>query len=272
MPAQTYAKRARGKTSGRVSYSHDFLGRMVRILVHTGHSPKALLREFREICHGLKEPARKWNPALLAYVSDLPHVITHWHSDPQYLDSRGAPIPLPFRSRGPCLSALIERVLPHENPVEVARSLMRLKGVRRVGARYVPTARHLTYPRVVGRIHGLSALSGMLGTVERNVTSRNKPPLIERAALNPSFPVSALPRFYPRLENQTSKFLWEQDGSMRSLEKEDPNGPRVRLGVVVFTFEEPILDTEPSSSRLHRGGSRFGARRPQRAGRAGRRG
>jgi hypothetical protein len=260
MPAQAYAKRNRGTVSGGASYSRDLLERLVRILVHSGHSPKVLLREFRDICSDLKEPARTWDPTQLTYFFDLPHVIAHWHSDPQYLDSRGVPIALALRAKGPSLSALIERVLPQEDPEQVVRSLMRLKGVRRVGRRYVPSARYFTYRQAVGRIHGLSALRGMLRTVERNVTGKKAPALFERAALNPSFPVSALPGYNRRLEAQASKFLWDQDGTLRSLEAQDPEGPRVRLGVGVFVFEEPILETR---ARGRRRGARTQRRTPR---------
>ena len=249
MRAQADAKRDRGRRGGGASYSREVLGRLVRILVHSGHSPKTLLHEFRDICHGLKEPARTWDPTRLAYFFDLPHVIAHWHSDPQYLDSRGIPIPLSLRAKGPSLYALIERVLPQEDPAQVVRSLIQLQGIRRTGRRYVPSGRYFTYRRTVGRIHGLSALLGMLRTVERNITGKTKP-LFERAALNPSFPVSALPAYYRRLETQAWKFLRSQDGSMQSLETQDPRGARVRLGIGVFAFEEPIL--ERRSSEGHR--------------------
>jgi hypothetical protein len=180
------------------------------------------------------------------------------------------PVPLLFRAKGPCLYALIRRVLPHEEPDLVLRSLVRHKGVRRRGRRYIPSARYFTYRRAVGRIHGLSVLLGMLRTVERNVTGK-KPLLIERAALNPSFPARALPSFHRRLETQASKFLWDQDSRMRGLERHDPDGARVRLGVGVFAFEEPVrpdglvsrgrAEAEPLRSSRHRARAKSRSRR-----------
>jgi hypothetical protein len=230
----------RRPTGGGISYSREFLERLVRILVHSGHSPKQLAREFRDICARLKEPARRWDPTRLAYVADLTHVIAHWYADPQYLDSRGAPLPLPLRGRGPSLCALIERVLPEENAVAVAQSLCRVQGVRRRAGRYVPSGRCIVFPQTSGRFHGLAALLGMLRTVEHNVAGVKTSAILERTAINPSFPVSALPAFHRRLKAQATDFLWNVDGDMRRRENGAAGGARTRLGVGVFAFEEPL--------------------------------
>ena len=226
---------------GRVSHSREFLERLARILVNTGHSPRALAREFRDICGQLKEPAHHWDAAQLGYLWDLPHVISHWHSDPQYIDASGRPIPLPLRARGPSLSALIARVLPTEDPAAVAESLIKLLRVKREGTLYRPTSRYYPYPSVSARVHGFTALLGMLRTVEHNVSARRKSePLLERTALNPSFPVRELPVFYRRLKKEANRILWRMDEQMRRKEAAHRGGARVRLGIGIFTFEEPI--------------------------------
>jgi len=240
--------KARPKVHGRpagagASYSGEFLRRIARILVHAGHSPKALSREFREICARLPEPARRWDPKQLAYFADLGHVIAHWHADPQCLDSRGAPIPLPLRARrGPSLWALIKRVLPAEDPAAVAESLLGTRGIRRTRGLYVPTGRYLTYSGVIGETHGLTALRGMLRTVEHNTSGSKRAALLERVAMNPSFPVSALSAFHRRVKTRATDLLWNFDGDMRRQERSDVRGPRVRLGIGIFVFEEPIVE------------------------------
>jgi Family of unknown function (DUF6502) len=271
MDVKARARVHRRRSGGDVSYSREFLERLARILVHSGHSPKELAREFREICSGLKEPARRWDPTQLAYFFDLPHVIAHWHADPQYLDSRGAPIPLPLRARGPSLCALIERVLPHEDSVAVAQALTRMRGIRRRQALYIPTGRYLTFRKSSARVHGLAALLGMLRTVQHNVSGAKTSALLERAAMNPNFPVSALPAFYRRLKPRATEFLWDTDGDMRRHEAGDARGPRTRLGVGIFAFEDPVLifrsghkrrtaRVKRRAPRRHRGRSREGER------------
>ena len=240
MAARARSRRRHRPQGEGVSYSREFLERLARILVGTGHSPRELSREFREICSRLKEPDTRWDPAQLTYLWDLPHVISFWHSDPQYIDSRGAPIPLSLRGRGASLCALIERVLPGENPNVVLRSLIKFKSIRRRGTFYVPRARHFTYPTASGRVHGLTALLGMLRTVERNVAGgRKSNPILERTALNPRFPVIELPAFHRRLRAAAAEILWSLDGDMRRREAAHRGGPRVRLGVGIFAFEGP---------------------------------
>jgi hypothetical protein len=220
-------------------YSYEFLKRLAHILVLSGHSPKKLLSELREICRRLKEPSRRWDPSRLGFLADLPHVIALWHSDPQYLDTRGHPAVLPLRGRGASLSSLIQRVLPDEDPKSVVRALLHLRGIRRRGASYVVTGRHLSYRENSGRVYSLNALLRMLRTVERNIAGAKNTAIFERSAVNPNFPVRALRTFHRRFENRASNFLWDTDGDMRRYEEEVSGGLRTRVGVEIFAFEEP---------------------------------
>src|SRR6185437_8962936 len=144
MTRKPRGSRLRPAESG-IGYSREFLERLARILVRTGHSPRKLTREFRDICAQLREPARRWDPAHLNYLADLPHVIAHWHADPQYLDSKGDPVSLPLRARGRSLSHLVEQVLPGAEPPAVVQSLIQLRGIRRRGRSYVPSDRQLVF-------------------------------------------------------------------------------------------------------------------------------
>jgi len=220
------------------------------MLVSTGHSPRDLAREFREICARLREPTQRWDAGQLAYLWDLPHIIAHWHADPQYVDSQGRPLPLPLRAQGPSLSALIKRVLPSEHPEAVAESLTKLQGVRRRGGVYLPSGRYHTYPSASARVHGFTALLGMLRTVEHNVSPRRKSqPILERTALNPSFPVSELPSFHRKLKAEAERILWRMDEHMRRRETLRRGGGRVRVGVGIFAFEEPRARTATRQRR-----------------------
>jgi len=255
MAVKRRVRKATRSPAADMSYSREVLERVAHILVRTGHSPEALEREFHEVCARFNEPSRRWNPKELDYFADIPHVIAHWHADPEYLDSRGAPRPLPLRGRRPSLYALIRRVLPAEQPASVAESLARVKALRRRGGLYVPRARHFTYPDNIARIHGLTALLGMLRTVEHNVADRRKlAPILERAAVNPTFPASALPAFHRRLRALASEFLWTIDRDMRRQEVAKMGGARVRLGVGVFAFDNksagrvPLADIKTRSS------------------------
>ena len=250
-----------------IGYSWEFLERIAHILVQTGHSPKKLSGEFREICMRLKEPAHAWNPAYLNLLADLPHVIARWHADPRFVDSKGAPVALPLKSRQLSLTSLVARVLPAEDPHAVIDSLIRLRGIRRRGRLYVPTDRQLRLTREHGRVHGLMALLGILRTIDYNV-SRATPgsTILERAAVNPHFPVQALPAFHGWLKGVAGKFLWDADDKMRRREARWKSEPTTRLGVAVFAFEDPSI----TGTQSERNDPRQGRGRIKRLGRAAR--
>jgi hypothetical protein len=260
-------KARRSQGSPEVADSREFLQRLARILVHSGHSPRRLMREFAAICKGWKEPSLKWDPGRLAFVSDLPHVIAHWHVDPQYVDSHGSPLPLPLRARGRSLITLIRRVLPSRAPSEVVESLLALRAVRRQGLRYLPTDRYLAFneQRVSALAHGLTTLLGMLRTVEHNISCAPSARVLERASINPQFPVNALPAFHRRLKRLAADFLWSIDGDMGRQEGRNRAGPTIRLGVGVFAFEDPLV-TRSDRSMPQEGATRRKNGKPRQGG------
>lgn len=227
--------------SPRADYSPEILTLMARVLTLTGHSPRALARQFHSICRSLKEPKHPWDPSSGLIFSSAAHVMAHWHADPQYLDSRGAPLALPLNGPGPSVTSLIERVLPHCDPQAVIEALRQVNGIRGRGGRYRPTSRQLAYQhqRVIAWLHGLTMLLGLLRTVEHNIAHPDGQTLLERAATNPRFPVRYLPQMHQRFKDRATTFLWQTDGEMRKRER--PSGPErtVRLGLGVFAFEDP---------------------------------
>ena len=227
----------------QADYSRELLALMARVLTLTGHSPRELARQFQFICQGLAEPKHPWEPSSLNVVWDLPHVMARWHSDPQYLDCRGTPLALPLKGPGPSLTSLIERVLPHCDPDAVITALRKVKGLRRRGRRYRPTGRQLAlqHQRVIGWLHGLTLLLGLLRTVEHNIAHPEGATLLERAAINPQFPVRYLPEMHQRFKDRAAAFLWQSDGEMRNREGSSESGDTVRLGIGVFAFEDPLI-------------------------------
>jgi hypothetical protein len=94
------------------------------------------------------------------------------------------------------------------------------------------------------------SLLGMLRTIEHNVSSgRSNARLIERTAVNPRFPLRALPLFHRWLEGSASKFLWDADGNMRRREWDSLSGPTLRVGVGVFAFEDPVTTGRAARER-----------------------
>lgn len=266
------AKRAKAKEpsperGASAEYSRELLLLMARVLTLTGHSPKGLARQFQSICRRLKEPKHPWDPLSLHAVWDLPHVMARWHSDPQYLDSRGAPLALPLQGPGPSVTSLVGRVLPHGDPEAVLGALRQVNAIRRQGGRYRPVGRQLTlkHQRVISWLHGLTLLLGLLRTVEHNIAHPDGETLLERAAVNPRFPIRYLPEMHRRFKDRAGTFLWQTDGDMRKRERPSDPADTVRLGVGIFAFEDPL--TTGRAGRSPRP-SRSGARRRRISGKA----
>jgi Family of unknown function (DUF6502) len=242
-------------------YARACLSRLARILVHCGYSPRKLSREFHDICRALKEPARPLDPTIFTYFFDLPHIMSYWYSDPEYLDRRAAPIPLPLRGRSPTLTALVERVLPGEDPASVAQALVHFEAVRRHKGLYIPLQRYLAFSHTSGRVHGLNALLGMLRTVEHNLASPRASRILERSAMNPNYPVNLLPLFHRWVKKFADKLLKNADNYMQLGEGRDKKGPRVRLGLSIFAYETPVINGPLAPQPSREAGRRDPARR-----------
>jgi hypothetical protein len=216
---------------------------LVPLMIEAGHSPKRLIAEFREICGRMKEPEREWDPTDLAYVADLPHVLSHWYTDEHYTDAQGAPRPLPLQGRGPSLTALIERVYPGGDPTRVVHALLGTRAVRERDGSFEPLARNVLFiERTHARRHGLLSVLELLRTVARNCsTSRRGPPLLHQTAINSWFPERYLPELHERAKRQGGETLLEFDRFMRR--REPPRGskePVRRVGLCVFAIEGPV--------------------------------
>jgi hypothetical protein len=177
------------------------------------------------------------------YVGGLSHVIAHWHGDEQYVDADGRPVPLPLEGPGPNLKELISRVLPSIDPAQAIKWLIELKGIRRQGKRFLPTDKYLAFNRlpIAAWAHGLTAVLGMLRTVEHNVSASPERRLLERIAINPKFPVRALPQFHRELKRQAAEVLWGFDTDMRRREIRLQGEPVTRLCIGLYAFEDPLV-------------------------------
>lgn len=236
----------------RPSDSAEFLEALVPLMVSAGHSPKRLLAEFKAICGRMKEPAREWDPADLAYVADLPHVLSHWYTDAEYLNREGGPRPLRLRSSGPSLTALIKRVYPDAQAAPVVQALVRARAVREQAGVYEPLAHRVLYlEKTYAHHHALLSVFELLRTVTRNCAGgRRGPPILHQTAINSWFPERYLPELHKRLKRQAAEILWEFDRFMRRRESTRKKAEPVRrVGLGIYAIEEragpPVRWTQP---------------------------
>lgn len=220
-----------------------FLEPLARILNVSGCHPRDLQREFVRICRELPIPKRSWEPMRPGQIADLSHVLARWHADEQYVDAEGRPVPLPLEGPEPSLKGLVSQVLPTLDPTQAVQWLTELKGIRREGKRFLPTDKYLAFNRlpVAAWAHGLAAVLGMLRTVEHNVSAPPPQRLLERMAVNPSFPVRALPQFHRELKRQAGEIVWRFDSDMRREEARLMGEPITRLCIGLYAFEDPLV-------------------------------
>jgi hypothetical protein len=237
-------RRGRAKGAGpaaALSGPREFLEPLARILNACGCAPDALKREFAAVCRKLKKPTRRFERWTPDYVAHLSHVIARWHADEQYVDGEGRPNALPLEGPGPSLKGLILKVLPDEDPAQAVKSLIELQGVRRQGRRYLPTDKYLALnrrPRAVWA-HGLTAVLGVLKTVEHNVSAPPGKRLLERVAVNPRFPVAELPRLHRSFKAEVPDVLWKFDRKMGRKEAHGKSQRFTRVGIGFYVFEDP---------------------------------
>ena len=196
--------------------SREFLERVAKILVKCGYRPRQLEREFAAICGKLEESKLEWNPATLGYIADLPHVLTHWHRDPDYVDDHGTPRPLSLNNDGPSLSTLIGRIYPSADPAVVVETLLRIGAIRRVRKRFVPAGRSVVLEDEAVRIHALMALLAILRTIDFNIqhTHDNVSRLLEKTVIIPRFPKHRLEELHQELHKRGEQFATEIDAQL----------------------------------------------------------
>lgn len=240
----------------------EAVGRFVRVLARCGCTPDDIGREVAKACRQVPKSWALKATAARREMDDASHLLTLWFSDPEYLDRRGAPIPLPMRGAGQSLEALASRVDPTLDLREVLRCLFRSKTLRRVGTRYVPKDRMLSFRAAGGpqNLHHLRGLLGMLRTLEHNVqTKRRAAVWYEVFAHNPRFPVSERAGLDKRIRVVGNRLLFQLDADMHRKERARKKGERtVRIGVGMYRFEDgpqPRARLRPKRGKSARQGS-----------------
>jgi len=245
-------------------HTREVLGSLARILAMSGELPEALAEEFGQICRAVSVPKPpKQTPATSSIEHG--HAISHWYSDPDFLEPSGLPRALPL-SGDRSLTELVSRFLPGADPAAVLATLVKLGAVRQEGRRYRPVGRFVSQGR--HREQAIfflgTVLRGILRTIEHNLSCEPRHRLLDRTAINPRFPVRDLPAFHIRLRKDSTELLRYADSAMHSKERRGRREPTTRLGVTVIAFEDPLVTG-------HRTGAGRRSRRASRATRRGRR-
>ena len=237
------------------SQLQEILSNLASMLIMSGCSAEELSQEFASVCRQLSAQ-QSTSAASGTSKIDHTHVISHWYRDPDYLDSAGKPVKLPFAGAQPSLTRLIARVLPGASPRGVLDLLLELGAVRQRGSRFEPTGLQVNFDQ--NREHwaywNMKALQSVLQNMVHNLSCGEGQQYLAKAAINPRFPVSELPAFHARMSRRALRFLNDIDAGMQRLEVSGWQEQTVEAGVLMFSFENP--------SRLRKARSRTGGRAP----------
>jgi Family of unknown function (DUF6502) len=244
------------RTSTLDSQAIEAVVRFVRVLARCGCTPKDIAQE---VLKAGREVPKSWAQTARSAIREIDvavHVLTVWFAEPAYLDPKGNPRPLPLHGPGLSLEALSMRVDRSLDPQKVLRHLLDTRALRRLGTRYVPRDRLVSFRGSGGPDYSrsLRGLLAMLRTIEHNTApARSTPGWFEVYALNPCFPAKDRAAFDRRLRQLGMRFLVQIDSDMHRRERRRKKGERtVPLGVAIYRFEEQPLHSRSRRRRPKR--------------------
>jgi hypothetical protein len=193
-----------------------------------------------------RSPYRLRDALDLEVMLCIAEALKAWYTEPQYLDSRGKPAPLPL-SGARSVEGLIARYLPMIKARHTARWLVDTEGVlRRLPTRLlVPLSRTVSFTRhnamTLDRIPFL--LQALLSTVSYNAKAKpqGRETRCEQMLALDRFRVSELPRFHREVKKLAPLLLNQLESwAAPYLEPEHSTSRRktARVGVEVFSYTE----------------------------------
>ncbi len=200
-------------------------------------------REVRKQRERLERTDQAWT----GYVTKGSLVLSTWHQDPDFLDTNGLLLVLPFDGEGATFAELLHRCGAGD-----VRASTLLKELRDAGAlrerpdgrlealmrNYIPQSMDADLVRLWGTV-----ISDVAMTYLHNLTRRAKAPVrFERAAMNARVRAEALPEFRTFLETEGQAFLervdaWLTAHQARADQSTDDAGA-IRLGAGVYHIQD----------------------------------
>lgn len=213
-----------------------------RVAVRTGLSRKEVAR----LRAGLDAHAmmKESEGARVFHSGHAARVLQLWHSDPAFLDHRGAPRPLAFAGSDVNFGSIV-RVAGGDVPPGAVRAELIDAGavVEDEAGQLRPTKRHFI-PADTGEelIVGFSHIvEPVLVGLARNTDEDCSAPFIQRLTYSDRLKPSAVPLFREIARDRASQFVQSVDDWLSSNEQKSVSAEAdsLRVGVGVFYYEGP---------------------------------
>jgi hypothetical protein len=171
-----------------------------------------------------------------------------WHEDPEFLDRKGKPAPLPLDGPKASFRALVKRYSGDVTPVALLAELERVKAVkkRRDGRVQVLARSYVAAGLDSASVTHFAELLRDLGaSLERNMAGES-PRRFVQTATSLALPTEMLPLFRRMVAERGQQFLEMIDQWLQAEERSSRKGapakpgepPTVRTGVGLFHFED----------------------------------
>jgi len=234
--------RAQKLAQASVADREQMLDQMFRVMLefaeHSGISRERTAHVFAQARRGVvKAPYRLSDALHFKVMARIGDVLNAWYTEPEYLDARGVPAPLPL-SGARSVESLIARFLPKVNDRDTARWLIAEGVLRERRGHLVPARRTISFTEpntmMLDRIPFL--LQGLLSTFNYNIAAKAKgeDTRCER------FPISQVPRFSWEVKRLVPMLLDQlETWAAPYLDQKESSSPKTaRVGVEVFSFVE----------------------------------
>lgn len=174
--------------------------------------------------------------ALYRRLAGISEAVTIWHTNEQYLDSSGAPLPLPKTGKK-SLGSIARKIYKSPRSAgQLVTDLIALPSVKRTRAGYLPAHRSAILATRASFSLGYAAIavSRLIGTIVHNVQG-GKPALFERQLIEVEIDRSDL-HLFAKFSEQQAQYLIDAIDDWLERRKAVPNARRKSITVGVGAF------------------------------------
>lgn len=167
-------------------------------------------------------------------------VLTGWARDPEFHDDQGRPLPLESAAG---FAELVRRYSGDMPARAVLDELLRVGAVKEredhrvelVTPAYVPRGSEVDKLAILG-----SDVADLVTTIDHNLQHGESDPRFQRKVMYRRYPLAPLSDFRKLSATQAQALLENLDRWLREHAADDDASPRMRVGVGIYYFEEPM--------------------------------
>jgi hypothetical protein len=179
-------------------------------------------------------------------------VLTGWARDPDFQAADGKPLPLPLQDGDKSFAALVRRYSGDMPVRAVLDELLRVGAVHQRDDQllemrdraYVPKHSEIEKLGILG-----TDVADLIDTIDHNLQHGDTDPRYQRKVMYLSVPATVVPAFRIESASRAQEVLEQLDRWLDERDQPNPNdqpdAPRVRLGLGIYYIEGPAAPSHP---------------------------